>query len=119
MEKEGGINCNVGSQGSNFTEAQRQHLSLARAIIKKPKVLILDEALSNMGKKDGDRFLKTLRDLGKELEGVTVIRVPFWVSMAKSSDVIMVLRKGKMMEEGSHDVFMTKNGEYAKLVKHE
>jgi ABC-type multidrug transport system fused ATPase/permease subunit len=39
--------------------------------------------------------------------------------MAKSSDVIMVLRKGKMMEEGSHDVLMTKNGEYAKLVKHE
>jgi ABC-type glutathione transport system ATPase component len=109
----------VGVHGSNFTDAERQHLALARAILKKPKMLILDEAMSSMGKRNEAEILKTLKALDEELKGVTVIRVPAWVSMAKRSDIIMVLRKGKMVEEGSHDDLLAKNGEYAQLLKHE
>jgi ABC-type multidrug transport system fused ATPase/permease subunit len=103
----------VGVHGSNFTDAERQHLALARAILKKPKMLILDEAMSSMGKRNEAEILKTLKALDEELHGVTVIRVPAWVSMAKRSDIIMVLRKGKMVEEGSHDDLLAQNGEYA------
>ena len=98
--------------GNNLSQGQRQLLSIARAAISDPPVLILDEATSSID----TRTEKIVQDgMDKLMEGRTVFVIAHRLSTIKNSDVIMVLDQGRIIERGSHDELIEKRGKYYQL----
>lgn len=114
-----GINSRVGSAGSMFSGGEKQRLALARAFIKKPKLLIFDEATSALDKKNERDVQQAIEDMRKDLGGVTSVVIAHRLSTIENADKILVMKKGKLVEEGSHDELLSKypDGVYAGLVK--
>jgi ABC-type multidrug transport system fused ATPase/permease subunit len=100
--REDGINAKVGAAGSRFSGGEKQRLALARAFIKMPKVLILDEATSALDKKNERDVQQAIEDMKKELGGVTTVVIAHRLSTIENADKILVMVKGKLVEEGSH-----------------
>jgi ABC-type multidrug transport system fused ATPase/permease subunit len=92
-------------------------LALARAFVKKPKMLIFDEATSALDKKNEKDVQDAIQVMGKELGGVTTVVIAHRLTTIRDADKIIVLKKGKLAEQGTHDDLMALNGEYAKLIK--
>jgi ABC-type multidrug transport system fused ATPase/permease subunit len=117
--REDGINAKVGSAGSRFSGGEKQRLALARAFIKMPKVLILDEATSALDKKNERDVQQAIEDMKKELGGVTTVVIAHRLSTIENADKILVMVKGQLVEEGSHQELLSKypDGVYAGLVK--
>jgi ATP-binding cassette subfamily B (MDR/TAP) protein 1 len=104
----------VGDAGIKLSGGQRQRLAIARSIIKRPKILILDEATSSIDVR-GEKLVQAALD--KVSEGRTTITIAHRLSTIKKADKIVVLRKGKVVEEGSHDsLLLNKSGAYWALV---
>jgi ATP-binding cassette subfamily B protein len=100
----------LGERGVNLSGGQKQRLSIARAIIKKPKILILDDSLSAVDTETEEKILSSLKDVTKNM---TVIIATHRVSSAKTCDKILVLRNGSILEFGSHEDLIKKNGYYS------
>lgn len=117
--REEGIFSKVGAGGSAFSGGEKQRLALARAFIKMPKVLILDEATSALDKKNERDVQNAIEDMKKELGGVTTVVIAHRLSTIRNADKILVMVKGKLVEEGNHDELLSQhpNGVYAGLVK--
>lgn len=117
--REEGIFSKVGAGGSAFSGGEKQRLALARAFIKMPKVLILDEATSALDKKNERDVQNAIEDMKKELGGVTTVVIAHRLSTIRNADKILVMVKGKLVEEGNHDELLRQypNGVYAGLVK--
>lgn len=81
---------------------QKQRLAIARAFLKKPKVLILDEATSALDKKNELRVQRAVESIKKELGQVTTIVIAHRLSTIRNADQIMVLSKGNIIEQGDH-----------------
>ena len=99
--------------GSNLSSGQRQRLMLARAILRKPYILILDEATSNLNyglEKIIDKAIK------KYLTDSTIIIVTHRANIAKSCDIVYILEKGIIKEHGCHQDLITKGNLYCKLL---
>ncbi|RDU24333.1 peptidase domain-containing ABC transporter [Anaerosacchariphilus polymeriproducens] len=107
-------NTNLEENGANISGGQRQRLSIARAMLKKPDILILDEATSNL-----DAITERMIDetIHKLCINTTVIFIAHRLSTIKKCDKIFVMDKGKIIEEGSHIELIKLSGEYAELVK--
>ncbi|PMD39974.1 hypothetical protein L207DRAFT_428418 [Hyaloscypha variabilis F] len=104
----------VGDAGIKLSGGQRQRLAIARSIIKRPKILILDEATSSIDVR-GERLVQAALD--KVSEGRTTITIAHRLSTIKKADKIIVLRKGKLIEEGTHDSLLAdEDGAYWALV---
>lgn len=103
----------IGERGIMLSGGQKQRVSIARAIIKKPSILILDDALSAVDTRTEDRILQNLKE---EMKGRTTIIISHRASSAKLAENIIVLSDGQVMEEGNHDALMKKSGFYADLV---
>ncbi|PEC52107.1 bacteriocin ABC transporter ATP-binding protein [Bacillus cereus] len=102
---------------SNLSGGQRQRLAIARALLKKPDILILDEATSNLDsttEKYITDMLKELRDLG-----VTVIMIAHRLSTIQHANQIFVMEKGNIIERGSHEELLFSKGEYYRLWKNQ
>ena len=99
-------------KGSNLSGGQRQRLSIARALIRKPEILIMDEATSNLDSITERAIQNTLDECIKD---VTTIIIAHRLSTIKKCDKIYVMDKGKVIEEGSHKELLEKNGYYHKL----
>ena len=112
MQSEHGFDTNIGDRGGRLSGGQRQRVSIARAILKNPPILILDEATSALDT-ESERLVQDA--LEKLMKTRTTIAVAHRLSTIKHADEICVLHEGKIVERGSHEELISKNGYYRKL----
>jgi len=107
-----GLNTVIGERGVKLSGGQRQRLSIARAIIKNPPILILDEATSSLDTESEQLVQQAIEQL---MIDRTVLVIAHRLSTVKNADKIVVLEKGKIIEIGSHTELLNMNGKYFKL----
>ena len=112
MEMENGYQTQVNERGSRLSAGQRQLISIARALLADPKILILDEATSSI---DTETEIILQKGLNELLKGRTSFIIAHRLSTIKNSSCIMYVDKGTILEKGTHDELMAQKGEYYKL----
>ena len=109
-----GYATNIGDRGSKLSGGQRQRLSIARAVLKNPEILILDEATSAL---DTESEKLVQEALNKLLKGRASIVIAHRLSTIQGADKILVVSEGKIAEQGTHDELVKKGGIYAHLIE--
>jgi ATP-binding cassette subfamily B multidrug efflux pump len=107
-----GFNTRVGERGITLSGGQKQRVSIARAIVREPKILMLDDALSAVDTKTENNILNSMKRI---MEGRTTIIISHRVSSAKLANKIVVLIDGRIAEEGTHESLLMKDGLYKDL----
>jgi ATP-binding cassette subfamily B protein len=107
-----GFNTRVGERGITLSGGQKQRVSIARAVVREPKILILDDALSAVDTKTENTILNSMK---KIMQGRTSIIISHRVSSAKLANKIIVLNEGTIVEEGTHESLLAHNGTYREL----
>jgi ATP-binding cassette subfamily B multidrug efflux pump len=102
----------LGERGITVSGGQKQRIALARAVIRDPKVLVLDDSLSSVDTDTEDRILRRLREF---MHGRTTILISHRCSTVRHADQIAVLRAGRVVELGTHEELLERNGYYADL----
>ncbi|GAB5523979.1 MAG: ABC transporter ATP-binding protein [Roseivirga sp.] len=113
MAFENGYDTNVGERGSKLSGGQRQRLSIARAVMKNPPILILDEATSALDTESEKLVQQAITNLMKNR---TSIVIAHRLSTIQHADEILVMQKGEIIERGDHDSLMALNGTYTRLI---
>lgn len=114
MRLENGYNTIISDDGDTVSQGQKQLLCIARVMLTKPSMLILDEATSSI---DTRTEMKIQKAFSKMMEGRTSFIVAHRLSTIVNSDIILVMNEGKIVEQGSHQELLNKNGFYANLYK--
>ncbi len=112
MNFDKGYETMLGERGINLSGGQKQRISIARALIKKPKILILDDCLSAMDTETEEAILQSLEDYTK---GITSIIISHRISSIKNADNIIVLQNGGIVQQGTHNQLIDQNGYYKQL----
>ena len=107
-----GLNTEVGERGTRLSGGQKQRLSIARVFLKNPKILVFDEATSSLDT-ESEALIQDAFD--RLAEGRTSIVIAHRLSTIRNSDIIFVIDKGTVKEQGTHDELMEKHGLYYKL----
>lgn len=107
-----GYNMELNEEASNVSQGQKQLLTIARAILADPKILILDEATSSVDTRTEVRIQKAMDNL---MKGRTSFVIAHRLSTIRDADVILVMRDGDIVEQGNHEELLAKNGFYAEL----
>jgi ATP-binding cassette subfamily B protein len=107
-----GFDTRVGERGITLSGGQKQRVSIARAIVREPKILMLDDALSAVDTKTENNILNSMRRI---MQGRTTIIISHRVSSAKLANKIIVLIDGSIAEEGTHESLIAQNGLYKEL----
>lgn len=106
-------NTNIGDSGNTLSGGQKQRLSIARAVLKNPPIMILDEATSALDT-ESEQLVQVA--LEKMMQNRTSLVIAHRLSTIQKADIIVVMKKGKIVEQGKHEELLTKKGEYFKLV---
>ena len=106
-------NTNIGDSGNTLSGGQKQRLSIARAVLKNPPIMILDEATSALDT-ESEQLVQIA--LEKMMQNRTSLVIAHRLSTIQKADTIVVLKKGKIVEQGKHEELLAKKGEYFKLV---
>jgi len=118
-----GINTVIGERGVTLSGGQKQRVAIARAIIKKPKILILDDAFSNLDASTEGRvftnIMSSLKDMSSNssIGDITVILISHRISTMKEADMIAVMENGRIAETGTHEELILKSGLYNRIYK--
>ncbi|MBN8837388.1 MAG: ABC transporter ATP-binding protein [Sphingobacteriia bacterium] len=112
-QKENGYDTNIGDRGSKLSGGERQRLTIARAVLKNPPILILDEATSSLDT-ESERLVQDA--INNMMQNRTSIVIAHRLSTIRHADEIIVLQKGEIAERGTHDDLIAQNGIYKKLV---
>lgn len=112
MDMPGGYETQIGERGSKLSGGQRQRIAIARAILKNPRILILDEATSALDT-ESEKLVQEAVD--KLMVGRTSFVIAHRLSTIKRADVIVVMERGRLIEQGTHDQLLTLGGLYSKL----
>ena len=107
-----GYDTAVGERGITLSGGQKQRTAIARAIVRDPRILILDDALSSVDTQTEEKILSGLRGV---MRGRTTILISHRTSTVKNADQIVVLREGRIIERGTHDQLLERGGYYADL----
>ena len=109
-----GIDTNIGDSGGKLSGGQKQRLSIARAVLKNPPLMILDEATSALDT-ESERLVQVA--LENMMKNRTSIVIAHRLSTIQNADEIIVMQKGQIVEQGTHNQLLSKNGVYKKLVE--
>ncbi|APY09355.1 antibiotic ABC transporter ATP-binding protein [Winogradskyella sp. J14-2] len=109
-----GIHTNIGDSGNKLSGGQKQRLSIARAVLKNPPIMILDEATSALDT-ESERLVQDA--LENMMKNRTSIVIAHRLSTIQNADLIVVMQKGEIAEQGTHSELIAKNGVYKKLVE--
>lgn len=104
----------VGSMGRLVSGGQKQRVALARALVKDPAILIMDEATAALDSRSEQRITQAINNI---TSGRTILTIAHRLSTITSADNIIVMHKGRLVEQGNHAELMAKNGQYAELIK--
>ncbi len=107
-----GYKTTVGERGITLSGGQKQRTAIARALLRSPRILILDDALSSVDTNTEDKILNHLREI---MRGRTTIFISHRVSTVRNADAIAVLHQGRIVEQGTHDELIARNGYYTNL----
>jgi len=113
IKKEGGYHSNIGDRGAKLSGGERQRLTIARAVLKNPPILILDEATSSLDT-ESERLVQDA--INNMMQNRTSIVIAHRLSTIRHADEIIVLQKGKIVERGNHEALLAQGGFYKKLV---
>ena len=109
-----GYHTNIGDDGNKLSGGQKQRISIARAVLKNPPIMILDEATSALDT-ESERFVQDALD--KMMANRTSLIIAHRLSTIQKADMIVVMEKGQIVEQGTHQELMNLNGVYKKLVE--
>ncbi len=112
-QKEDGFDANIGDRGSKLSGGERQRLTIARAVLKNPPILILDEATSSLDT-ESERLVQDA--INNMMQNRTSLVIAHRLSTIRHADEIIVLQKGEIAERGNHDALLAQNGIYKRLV---
>jgi ATP-binding cassette subfamily B protein len=107
-----GFATEIGERGITLSGGQKQRVSIARAIVRNPRILILDDALSAVDTKTENAILNNLQRI---MEGRTTVIISHRVSSAKLADHIIVLEDGRIAESGTHEALLLQGGLYKEM----
>lgn len=102
----------VGERGITLSGGQKQRTAIARALIKDPRIIVLDDSLSAVDTNTEEAILKHLNE---KLTGRTTIMISHRISTVKNADIIFYIQDGSIIEQGSHDKLLAENGHYARM----
>lgn len=114
QKKEEGYQANIGDRGNKLSGGERQRLTIARAVLKNPPILILDEATSSLDT-ESERLVQDA--INNMMQNRTSIVIAHRLSTIRHADEIIVLQKGKIVERGNHEQLLAQNGFYKRLVE--
>ena len=109
-----GFETNIGDAGSKLSGGQKQRLSIARAVLKNPPIMVLDEATSALDTESERLVQNALENMMKHR---TSIVIAHRLSTIQNADLIVVMQKGRIVEQGTHSELIQKNGMYKRLVE--
>ena len=104
----------IGENGASLSGGEKQKITIARALLKNPLIIIFDEATSNLDVFSEGQIVQIIKKL--HANGLTIITIAHRLSTIKDCDRIIVLDKGKIIEEGKHEDLINKNGIYSKMI---
>jgi ABC-type multidrug transport system fused ATPase/permease subunit len=116
MELKDGYHTLIGERGVKLSGGQRQRLAIARALFAQPKILIMDEPTSHLDTLSEGLIQKALEDISQE-RAMTKIIIAHRLSTVQRADQILVMDKGRLVEQGTHSQLLSKGGVYAAIVK--
>jgi subfamily B ATP-binding cassette protein MsbA len=114
IKKEGGFNSTIGDRGSKLSGGERQRLTIARAVLKNPPILILDEATSALDTESEKLVQDAINNM---MQNRTSIVIAHRLSTIRHADEIIVMQKGRIVERGNHETLLAQNGYYQKLIE--